>query len=120
DAFKSPEYIRQMASEYAAIRVQFVDHDVAEVFEQPHPFCMVRQDPGMQHVGICQDDVSALANCPSSVAWSVTVIGENSKSVVEYAREVLQFSQLVLRQRFGGKQIHRPRIRIFEDCIQDG
>ena len=33
--------------------------------------------------------------------------------------QIVQFSELVLRQRFGGKQIQRAGIRVFDNCVQD-
>ncbi len=41
---KPPQHVRQMAAEHAAIGVQFIQHDVAQIFEQPHPVRVVRQN----------------------------------------------------------------------------
>ena len=42
------------------------------------------------------------------------------KRIVEALREIVEFGELVLRERFGGEEVERARIGIFEDGIQDG
>src|SRR5205807_2726282 len=59
----------------------------------------------------------ALPNRFSGIARSVAVISEHSETVVEAFREILQFSQLILSQRFGWKQIqheyrHSPKLHL--------
>ena len=44
--------IGQMTSEDAAVGVQFVDDDVLQVFKELDPLGVVRQDVGVEHVGI--------------------------------------------------------------------
>ena len=76
-----------MAPEYSSVGVQFIEHDVAQVLEQAHPFCVVRQDSGVQHVRVGQDDMSAFPNCFSCIAWRIAVIREHSETVVEPFRK---------------------------------
>src|SRR5467141_3506929 len=47
DAAKAAQHVAQVAAEDAAVGVQFVDHDVTEVFEEARPASMVRQDPSV-------------------------------------------------------------------------
>ncbi len=54
-------------------------HDVAKILEQAHPFGVVRQDAGVQHVRICEDHVRAFADSFARVAGRVAVIGEHAE-----------------------------------------
>src|ERR1700730_5838200 len=56
-----------MAAEYPTVRVQFIEDDVAQVLEEPHPLCVVRKDSGVKHVRIRQDDLPTLPNCFSRI-----------------------------------------------------
>src|SRR5713226_1007478 len=114
DAAKPAEDITQMAAEDAAIGVQFIEDNVAQVFEQPGPAGVVREDAGVQHVRIGQDDVAFFANGFTGVGGGVAVIGENAEAIVEVLVEVMEFGELVLREGFGGEEVHRSGIRIFE------
>ena len=70
-----------MTAKNAAIRVQLIDHDVAQIFKQPRPPRVVRQNPGVQHVGIRQNQMSLFANRLARVARRVAVIRENAESI---------------------------------------
>jgi hypothetical protein len=83
DSPQSPQHIRQMTSKHSAVGVQFIEHDVTQVLEKAHPFRVVGQDSGVQHVRIREDDVSALSNRFSRVTWGIAVVGEYSKTVVQ-------------------------------------
>ena len=109
-----------MAAENAAIGVQFVQHDVAQIFEEAHPFGVVRQNAGVQHVRVGENHVAALANGFARVAGRVAVIGEDAEAVIETRSEIVQFGELVLRQRLGGKEIQRARVGIFKHGVQHG
>ena len=52
-------------------------------------------------------------------AGRVAVVGENAEAVVQARGQVVQFGELILRQRLGGKEIQRARVRIFEHRVQD-
>ena len=67
-----------MAAEDAAIRVQLVDDDVAQVLEQLRPARMVRQDARVQHVGIAEHDVRARANRAARILRRIAVVGEHA------------------------------------------
>src|SRR5262245_56419890 len=77
-----------MASEHAAIRVQLIDHDVLQIFKQPRPPGVVRQDPRVQHVGIGQDNVPLLPNRLPRIARRVPVIGKHRKSFIRGFRRL--------------------------------
>ncbi len=79
DALEPAQHVGQMAAENAAIHVQLIDHDIAQIFEQARPLRVVRQDPAVQHVRIGKDDVSLLADGSPRIGRSVAVIGENAE-----------------------------------------
>src|SRR6266436_5854415 len=114
DATKAAEDVAEVAAEDAAVGVQLVEHDVAEAFEEARPARVMREDPGVQHVRVGQDDVAFFANGFAGVSGSVAVISKNSEAAVETLVEVVKFSELVLREGFGGKEVQSSRIRIFE------
>jgi hypothetical protein len=68
-----------MASENTTISVQLIEHDVAQVLKQTNPSRVVRQDPGVEHVKIREDDVTAIPNRGAGIARSIAVIGKNAK-----------------------------------------
>ncbi len=72
-----------MAPEDAAIGMQFVEHNVAKVFEQTSPARVMRQDSGVQHIWIGEHNVAALANRHARVRRRVTVISKDAETVVE-------------------------------------
>ena len=73
----------------------------------------------MQHVGIREDDVAALADGFARVAGSVAIVGEDAEGIFEARGEIVKLGQLILSQRFGGEEIERAGVSVFEDSIQD-
>ena len=65
-----------MAAVDAAIIMQLVDDDVAQVLEALRPLGVMRQDAAVQHVGIGQHDVGALADRLAGILRRVAVVGE--------------------------------------------
>ena len=61
DAFQPPDHVADVAAEHAAVAVHLVDHDVFEAREEGDPLGVVRQDAGVEHVGIADDDASRSA-----------------------------------------------------------
>ena len=80
DAAQAPQNVGQMAAEDAAVGVQFVQDDVAQIFEEARPFGVVRQDAGVQHVWIREDDVAAFADGFAGVAGRVAIVGEDAEA----------------------------------------
>src|SRR5437660_7096420 len=67
DALQPPENIGEMAAINAAIVVQLINDYVPQILKQLRPFRVVREDPGVEHVGIREDDVSFIADCATGV-----------------------------------------------------
>ena len=113
-----------MAAEHTAIGVQLVDDDEPQVLEQLRPARMVRQDPGVQHVGVAEDDVGLAANRAPGVRWRVAVVGEDANLEVVAARHQLrqrvQLGELILRQRLGREEIERAGGGVLQDRVQHG
>ena len=69
-----PKHIRHMAAENAAIGMQFIHDDKLQIFKQPRPPCVMRQDALVQHVGIAENDVAARTNGRPRILRRVAVI----------------------------------------------
>ena len=111
DALQAAQHVGQVTAEHAAIGVELVDDDEAEVLEQLRPLGVVRQDPRVQHVGVAQHDVRARANRAARVLRGVAVVREDADlglgRLVHVRRQLVKLGQLVLGQRLGRKQIDR-------------
>src|SRR6266481_4463104 len=97
---KAAENVTQMAAEDAAVSVQFVENDVAEIFKKARPASVMREDAGVQHVRIGQDNVALFANGSAGVGGRIAVVSVNPEAIVETLVEVVQFRELILRQCF--------------------
>jgi hypothetical protein len=56
------QQLRDVASERAAVGVQLVDHDVLQATEERRPAIVVREQPGVEHLGVGEHDVGLLAD----------------------------------------------------------
>src|SRR4029077_10701179 len=119
DAAKLSQHVAKVAPENAAVSVQLVENDVTQIFEQARPARVMRQDAGVQHVRIGQDDVAFLANGSARIGGSVAVVGENAEAVFETLVEVVKLGELVLRKRFGPEKVQRAGVGIFERGVQN-
>ena len=112
-----------MAAEHAAIRVQLVDDDVTQGFEQLRPTGMMRQDSRMDHVGIAENEVRACADRTAGVLRCIPVVREHANLLARSRRERLahrgQLGELILGERFRGKQVQRPARAILQDGIEN-
>ena len=79
DPLEAPEHVGEVAAEHAAVRVQLVDHDVAEVLEEVHPLGVVGQDPRVEHVRIGEDEVGPGAHRAPRVLRRVPVVREHAE-----------------------------------------
>ena len=121
-ALQPAQDVREMAPEHAAIGMQLVNHDEAQVLEELRPARMVRQDPRVQHVGIAEHDVRLAADRPARVGRRVAIIGEDADLEIAIARhepgQRAQLGQLILRERLGRKEIERARRGILENRVE--
>ncbi len=64
--------------------------------------------------------MAALADGFARVAGRVAIVGEDAEGIVEARGEVVKLGELILSERFGGEEIERAGVGIFEDGIEDG
>ena len=116
DAPQATQHVRQVTAEDAAVGVQLVDDDIAQVLKQLCPARVVRKDARMQHVGIAEHDMRASTNRAPRVLRGIAVVGEDADVLTarrrQRVRQLVQFRQLILRQRLGWKQVQRARRRV--------
>ena len=62
NALQAPDDIGDMRAKDAAIGVQFVDDHKTQVAQKLSPQGVMRQDAGMEHVGVAQDDLGFFAH----------------------------------------------------------
>ena len=111
-----------MAAKDAPIRMQFVDDDITQVLEQLRPPRVVRQDAGVQHVGIGQHQMCPPSHRAPRVLRGVAVVGvgANRHMLFELGGEPEQLGQLILRQRLGREEIERARRVVLQDVAEHG
>ena len=132
DPAQPPQHVTKVTSEHAPIRMQLVDDDVSQILEQFGPARVVRQDPGVQHVGIAEDDVRPRANAAPRVLRRVAVVREDADGRGQVSARLMaetcprdrlahrvELGELILRERFGGKQVQRATRRILQDRVKD-
>ena len=119
DALQPTKHVRQVRAEDAAVGVQLVQYHVAEVFEQPFPARVVGKDAGVQHIGVGQNQVRAIADGGTSIGGRVAVVSERPQRLAQLFRPAVELRQLVLCQGFGGEEVHGPRFRVLNERVQN-
>ncbi len=108
-----------MASIDAAIIMQLVDNDELQILEDASPLRVVRQDPGVQHVGIGEYDVGARPYSLARVLRSVAVISERPYFRAHLLDDGIELVKLILGESLGREQIKCARGRITHQRIED-
>ncbi len=72
---QAPQHVGDVAAKDAAINVQLVQHDVAQVGKKVRPVGVVGQDARVQHVGIGEEDARIFANRCAVGTRGVAVVG---------------------------------------------
>ncbi len=119
DARDAAQDVGEMATENPSIGVEFVEDDVTQVLEDARPLGVVRQNTGVQHVGIRENHVAAFANGFARVAGRVAVVSENTEGIVKVRRQILKLGELILRERLGGEEVEGARVGVFKDRVED-
>ena len=114
DSLEAAQDIGHVRSEHAAVRVDLVNDDVAQVLEELRPLRMVRQDGVMQHVRVRDDDVAVNADRLTCVVRRIAVKRVGPHTEFPSAVELKQLSNLVLREGFRGKEVEG--LRTFRDA----
>ena len=77
------------------------------------------QYPGVQHVGVGDDDMARLPDRLPGAHRGVAVVGIGLEVDLHLPHEAMQLGQLVLGQRLGGKEIQRASFRIAQHRLQN-
>ena len=117
DPLQPPHDVGEVAAEDAPVGVKLVDHDVAEVLEEVQPLRVVREDPGVQHVGVGQDQVRPRPHRAPRVRRRVAVVGEHPE-FRQAPGEGFQLRELVLGERLGGKEVEHAGVGRSEERLE--
>ncbi len=113
-----PDDVGDVRAEDAAIAVHLVDDDVSQPVEELVPLGVVRQDAGVQHVGIGDDDVPGPANQPPLGRRRVAVIRIGFDVRPGQLDQILQPGVLILRQRLRREEVHRPALGLAQQVVE--
>ena len=102
-----PQHVADVRAEHAPVDVRLVDDHEGQVGEQVAPGGVVGQDPDVQHVGVGEDQVAALADRRALGARRVAVVDRRPDLLVQ--PEAVQRARLVLGQRLGRVEVQRAR-----------
>ena len=119
-ALQPAQHVGQVGAEHAAVGVDFVDDDILQVFKQLDPLGMPRENGRMEHIGVGDDNMARLPDGTAGCDRGVAVVGIGLNRHVHGLNERVQLVRLVRRKRFGGKQIQRAAVRVFQNGVQDG
>ncbi len=101
DPDQTPEHIRQVGAEDAPVDVELVDDHVLEVREELLPLRVVGKDPGVEHVGVRDDDVALPADRLAGVVGGVPVVGVGLDVGLHLADQAVDLVHLVLGEGLG-------------------
>ena len=104
-----------MTAENTAIGMNFINHNVFQIFKQLYPFGVMGKDVGMEHIWIGDYNVSSLTDRFTSRALCIAVIGICLDVDAELLNHFIQAADLIGRERFCGKEIQRTGILVLEN-----
>ncbi len=119
DAHEAPQHVGHVRPEDAAIRVDLVDHDVAQVLQRARPRGVMREDARVQHVGVREDHARPLARRPASVTRRVAVVDHGAGVDPGCGHQLAKGDLLVPGERLGRKEVQRSRVRVLGERLQD-
>jgi hypothetical protein len=121
DPLQPSQDVVDVRAEDAAVDVQLVQHDPAQVAQERLPILMVREDAGVQHVGVGDQRLRRVgADLLAAGARRVAVVDLEARRVerAQPAGEPAQAAELILRQRLGRVEEECFRARILEDALE--
>lgn len=74
NAFQATHHIRDVRTEHTAIRVHLVHHDESQMPEKFRPQGVMRQNAGVQHIGIGDDDARSPPNRRARVLGRIAIV----------------------------------------------
>jgi hypothetical protein len=108
-----------VGSEDPPVDVELVDDHVLEIREELLPFRVVGEDPGVEHVGVRDDDVALPTDCLAGVVGGVPVVGVGLDVRLEIADQTVDLVHLILGEGFGREHIEGAGLGLFEDLLED-
>jgi hypothetical protein len=102
-----PQHIGQMTPEDPAIRMDFVNNHILQLFKELHPDGVMGQYARMQNVRIRYHDLPRRADGPSARTGEVAIEGMGADIGADRVNNRIQLAELILRQSFGRKKIQR-------------
>ena len=120
DPAQSAQDIRQVTAEDAAIHMQFVNNDILQVRKELLPLGVMRQDSGVQHIRVGDDNMPLLADGLTRVIRGIAVIGERLDIGLQIADQPHDLVHLVLGQGLRREEIEGASLRLIENPLQDG
>ena len=119
DPDQTPEHVRQVGAEDPPVDVELVDHHVLEVREELLPLRVVGEDPGVEHVGVRDDDVALPADRLAGVVGGVPVVGVGLDVRLHLADQAVDLVHLVLGEGLGREEVEGAGLGLFEDLLED-
>ncbi len=120
DAFDAAQDVRHVRAKDTTISVRFVDDDVFQVGEEIGPVGVMRQDAGVEHVGVGEDDARTGTDLGAVGGGRVAVVdGWDERlavwcQAVQGGEEVAEAGELVLGQRLGGEDVERAGVVVLQ------
>jgi hypothetical protein len=114
---QAAHHLRHVRAEHAAVHVGLVEHDVAQVVQELGPAFVARQDAGVQHVGVGQQDGGAVAYAGALRARRVAVVERGDRPRQAQRGEL---ARLVLGERLGGVEEERPAVGVVGEGVERG
>ena len=112
--------VGDVPTEHAAVRVQLVDDDVAQLLEQQEPLGVVGEDRRVEHVRVGRDDLARGPDGRPDRRRRVAVVGRLPRRAAPAARgQLAELGDLVLAERLGREEEERAGGRVLGDGLQD-
>jgi hypothetical protein len=108
DPQQPPQYVGDVAAEQPTIGVQLVDYDDAKLLEELEPFRVVRQDSGVEHVGVRHYHLTGRSDGGSDRVRCVPVVGGCVDLEAGGTAQRAQLRDLVLAQGLGREKVQSP------------
>src|SRR5260370_37858605 len=101
-----------MAAEHAAVSVQFVENDVAEIFKKARPPSVMREDPSVQQVWIREDNVAVFADGFAGVGGRIARGSESAEASLRGADRGGEVGGVGVRGGLSGEEGENARVRL--------
>ena len=119
DPDETAQDVRHVGAEDPPVDVEFVDDHILEVREELLPLRMVGEDPGVEHVGVRDNDVALPADRLPGVVGGVPVVGVCLDIGLELADQAVDLVHLVLGEGLRREEVEGAGFRLFEDLLQN-